>query len=208
MQRSTPFLWPSLSSLIVNSFIMTVQEYRDYIAAGNPVVAGSPAHLFMHEMSQEAIRISMEINNKYHTPEELRALFSELWGIEVPESFAMFPPFNTDCGKNTHIGERLFMNSGCKFQDQGGIFIGNDCLLGHNVTLCSINHNPDPDRRGDMEFKPIRIEDKVWLGANVTVCPGVTIGEGAIVAAGAVVTKDVAPRTVVGGVPAKYIKGI
>lgn len=187
---------------------MTVQEYRDYIAAGKPVEAGSEAHQLMHQMAQDAIRITMEINNKYHTPKELRALFSELWGIEVPESFAMFPPFNTDCGKNTHIGERLFMNSGCKFQDQGGIFIGNDCLLGHNVTLCTINHNPGPDRRGDMEFKPIRIEDKVWLGANVTVCPGVTIGEGAIVAAGAVVTKDVAPRTVVGGVPAKNIKTI
>ena len=91
---------------------MTVQEYRDYIAAGNPVVAGSDVHLFMHQMAQEAIRITMEINNKYHTPEELRKLFSELWDIEVPESFGMFPPFNTDCGKNTHIGERVFINSG------------------------------------------------------------------------------------------------
>ena len=70
---------------------MKVQEYRDYIAAGKPVVAGSDAHLFMHQMAQEAIRITMEINNKYHTPEELRKLFSELWDIEVPESFGMFP---------------------------------------------------------------------------------------------------------------------
>ena len=150
----------------------------------------------------------MEINNKYHTPEELRKLFSELWDIDVPETFGMFPPFNTDCGKNTHIGERVFINSGCKFQDQGGIFIGNDCLIGHNATLCTINHNPDPDHRGDMTFMPIYIEDKVWLGANVTILPGVTIGEGAIVAAGAVVTKDVEPRTVVGGVPARFIKKV
>ena len=178
------------------------------MAEGLPVENGSEAHLLMHQMAQEAIRITMEINNRYHTPEELRTLFSELWGIEVPESFAMFPPFNTDCGKNTHIGARLFMNSGCKFQDQGGIFIGNDCLLGHNVTLCTINHNPDPDHRGDMSFAPIRIEDKVWIGANVTVLQGVTIGEGAIVAAGAVVSKDVAPRTIVGGVPAKFIKNV
>ena len=97
---------------------MTVQEYRDYIAAGNPVENGSEPHLFMHQMAQEAIRITMEINNKYHTPEELRKLFSELWDIEVPESFGMFPPFNTDCGKNTHIGERVFINSGCKFKIQ------------------------------------------------------------------------------------------
>ena len=187
---------------------MTVQEYRDYIAAGNPVENGSKPHLFMHRMAQEAIRITMEINNKYHTPEELRKLFSDLWDIDVPETFGMFPPFNTDCGKNTHIGERVFINSGCKFQDQGGIFIGNDCLIGHNVTLCTINHNPDPEHRGDMTLKPIRIEDKVWLGANVTILQGVTIGEGAIVAAGAVVNKDVAPRTVVGGVPAKFIKNV
>lgn len=78
---------------------MTVQEYRNYIAAGNPVGNGSEAHLFMHQMAQEAIRITMEINNKYHTPEELRELFSELWDIDVPETFGMFPPFNTDCGK-------------------------------------------------------------------------------------------------------------
>ena len=122
---------------------MTVQEYRDYIAAGNPVENGSEPHLFMHRMAQEAIRITMEINNKYHTPEELRKLFSDLWDIDVPETFGMFPPFNTDCGKNTHIGERVFINSGCKFQDQGGIFIGNDCLISHNATLCTINHNPD-----------------------------------------------------------------
>ena len=178
------------------------------MADGLPVENGSEAHLLMHQMAQESIRITMEINNRYHSPEELRTLFSELWGIEVPESFSMFPPFNTDCGKNTHIGERLFMNCGCKFQDQGGIFIGDDCLLGHNVTLCTINHNPDPDHRGDMSFATIRIEDKVWIGANATVLQGVTIGEGAIVAAGAVVTKDVAPRTVVGGVPAKFIKKI
>ena len=187
---------------------MTVQEYRNYIAAGNPVGNGSEVHLFMHQMAQEAIRITMEINNKYHTPEELREVFSKLWDIEVPETFGMFPPFNTDCGKNTHIGERVFINSGCKFQDQGGIFIGNDCLIGHNATLCTINHNPDPEHRGGMTFKPIRIEDKVWIGANVTILQGVTIGEGAIVAAGAVVTKDVEPRTVVGGVPAKFIKKV
>lgn len=131
---------------------MTILEYKQHIAAGLPVEAGSPTHLFMHAMSQEAILITMEINNRYHTPEELRALLSELWGIEVPESVGMFPPFNTDCGKNTEVGERTFINSGCKFQDQGGIRIGCDCLIGHNATLCTINHNLDPDHRGDMTF--------------------------------------------------------
>ena len=126
----------------------------------------------------------------------------------MPETVGMFPPFYTDFGRNTVVGERTFINAGCKFQDQGGIVIGDDCLIGHNATLCTINHAQDPDRRGDMEFHPISIGNKVWLGANVTILPGVTIGEGAIVAAGAVVNKDVPARTIVGGVPAKVIKKI
>lgn len=178
------------------------------MAAGLPVEAGSEAHMLMHQMAQEALRITMQLNNKYHEPHEVRQLLAELWGIDVPESLGMFPPFSTDFGKNTTVGERVFINAGCKFQDQGGISIGNDCLIGHNVTLCTINHDPCPERRADMVFRPIRIADKVWIGANATVLPGVTIGEGAIIAAGAVVTKDVAPRTVVGGVPAKVIKTV
>lgn len=71
---------------------MTILEYKQHIAAGLPVEAGSPAHLFMHAMSQEAIRITMEINNRYHTPEELRALLSELWGIEVPSPSCQASP--------------------------------------------------------------------------------------------------------------------
>lgn len=187
---------------------MTIEEFRQHMAEGRPVESGSEAHILMHEMAQEALRITAEINSKYHTPSELHALLAELWGHDFPTSVGMFPPFGTDCGKNTWVGDRTFINMGCSFQDQGGIFIGNDCLIGHNATLCTINHNPNPERRADMTFKPIRIEDKVWLGANVTIVPGVTIGEGAIVAAGAVVTRDVEPRTVVGGVPAKFIKRV
>jgi len=187
---------------------MTTEQFRKHIADGLPVENGSEVHLFMHKMSQEALWMTAEINGRYHEPRELRKLLAELWEHDVPESLVMFPPFGTDCGKNTWVGERTVINMGCKFQDQGGIFIGNDCLIGHNATLCTINHSLDPDHRGDMIFKPIRIEDKVWLGANVTILQGVTIGEGAIVAAGAVVTKDVAPRTIVGGIPAKKIKDI
>jgi acetyltransferase-like isoleucine patch superfamily enzyme len=120
----------------------------------------------------------------------------------------VIPPFNTDCGKNIHIGENVFINSGCKMQDQGGIYIGDDVLIGHNACLLTINHDFDPDSRADMHPAPIHIENKAWLGSNVTVLPGVTIGEGAIVAAGAVVTKDVEAGTIVGGVPAKFIKNV
>jgi acetyltransferase-like isoleucine patch superfamily enzyme len=133
---------------------------------------------------------------------------SELAGRQIDNSFGLFLPFNTDCGKNLTIGKRVFINSGCKFQDQGGITIGDDVLIGHNVVIATLNHSFDPERRGDLEPCPVKIGNKVWIGANATILPGVTVGEGAIVAAGAVVTKDVASLTVVGGVPAKVIKVI
>ena len=170
---------------------MTIEQFRERMATDEPIIGGSDLHMQFHQFSQEALRITAEINGSYHTPEELRKLLSELWAIDVPESFGMFPPFYTDCGKNTHVGERVFINMGCKFQDQGGIFIDDDALIGHGMIA-----------------KPIHIGKKVWLGANVTVLQGVTIGENAIVAAGAVVTKDVPANAIVGGVPAKVIKMI
>lgn len=185
---------------------MTVKEYYELLNSGQRVEGGSPAHMVMHGESQRALRLTMEINSRYHEPEELCKLFFELIDQPEQEGFGLFPPFYTDGGRNIHIGKNVFINAGCKFQDQGGIYIGNDILIGHNTVLATLNHDPDPDKRADLLPAPIRIEDKVWLGANVTVTQGVTIGEGAIVAAGAVVIEDVPPRTVVAGVPAVVIK--
>ena len=126
----------------------------------------------------------------------------------MDESFGLFPPFYTDCGKNIHIGKNVFINMGCKFQDQGGIFIGDWALIGHNVVLATLNHAASPKDRGSMIPAPIRIGKNVWVGANAVILPGVTIGDGAIVAAGAVVNRDVPENTVVGGVPAKVIRTI
>lgn len=187
---------------------MTTTEFIKIMDSGEIIPAGSPIHAKMHELSQEAIRITMEINNSYHNHEEIVALMSELTGIKIHDSFGLFPPFYTDCGKNIKIGKRVFINAGCKFQDQGGITIGDDVLIGHNCVIATLNHVMDPDRRADMIPAPVKIGDKVWIGANVTILQGVTIGEGAIIAAGAVVNKDVPPRTVVGGIPAKIIKTI
>ena len=187
---------------------MTIQEFRDYMASGKPIDGNSPMHLMFHKLSQKALRITAEINGKYHTPEELHELLEQLWGREVPKTVGMFPPFYTDCGKNTVVGEHVFINMGCKFQDQGGIIIDDGALIGHNVVLATLNHNFDPDKRGGMTHAPIHISKNVWIGANATILAGVTVGDGAIVAAGAVVTKDVAPRTIVGGVPAKFIRAI
>ncbi|MBO6222613.1 MAG: sugar O-acetyltransferase [Bacteroidales bacterium] len=187
---------------------MTIQEFRDYMTVPQDIEGWSVIHLMFHSLSQRALKITSEINGKYHTPEELHALLEELMQRELPKDLGMFPPFYTDCGVNTVIGERVFINMGCKFQDQGGIFIGEGSLIGHNVVLATLNHFEDPARRSGMHSAPIHIGKNVWIGSNATVLQGVTIGDGAIVAAGAVVTKDVAPMTVVGGIPAKFIKTI
>lgn len=185
---------------------MDLEAFLEHLNSGKPIQGGSEAHLFMHGVSQEALRITAEMNGSYHTPAELRALFSRLIGKPVDESFGLFPPFYTDCGKNIHVGKNVFINMGCKFQDQGGIFIGDGALIGHNVMLATLNHAKSPKDRASMIPAPIRIGRNVWIGSNATVLPGVTIGDGAIVAAGAVVDKDVPENTIVGGVPAKIIR--
>lgn len=146
------------------------------------------------------------LNTRYTTPAERVAILERLTGRPVPASVMLFPPFTTDCGKNLRLGERVFLNSGCRFQDQGGITIGDDALVGHNVVIATLNHDPDPDLRAATIPRPVVVGSRVWIGANATILPGVTIGDGAVVAAGAVVTKDVPARTVVGGVPARVIK--
>ena len=187
---------------------MNLKDYLDYVNSGERIIGGSPEHLFMTDMLQEALKITHKINNEYHTPDEIQELFADLTDSPINKTLGLIPPFNTDFGKNIHIGDNVFINSGCKMQDQGGIFIGDDVLIGHNACLLTLNHDADPDFRADMHPEPIHIENKAWLGSNVTVLPGVRIGEGAIVAAGAVVTKDVEAGSIVGGVPAKFIKSI
>ncbi|MCI8391423.1 MAG: sugar O-acetyltransferase [Roseburia sp.] len=150
----------------------------------------------------------MEMNHQYHTPEELREIMGRLTGKSIDDTFRLFPPFYTDFGKNITIGKDVFINSGCHFQDQGGIEIGDGVLIGHNVVLATINHDLDPEENRKNHYSPVKIGNHVWIGSNATVLPGVTIGDWAVVAAGAVVTQDVPPLTVVGGIPAKVLKKV
>lgn len=161
---------------------------------------------YANTLFQEAIRIGVEMNTHYHTPEELREIMSRLTGKKVDDTFRLFPPFYTDFGKNITIGKDVFINSGCHFQDQGGIEIGDGALIGHSVVLATINHAIAPSEKRKNYYAPIKIGNNVWIGSNATILPGVTIGEWAVVAAGSVVTKDVAPYTIVGGIPARVIK--
>lgn len=185
---------------------INTQIFIEVMNSGKEIIAGSEIHKYMVKLSNEAMKITSRLNNEYHKPEEICLLFSELTGKKVDASFGMFPPFYTDCGKNIHVGKNVFINSGCHFQDQGGIYIDDGALIGHEVVLATLNHNMNPESRANLIPSPIHIGKNVWIGAHATVLPGVNIGDGAVVAAGAVVTKDVPEKTVVGGVPASVLK--
>ena len=185
---------------------MELQEFLEHVDSGALIEGGSEHHRFMHDAAQEAFQITAELNSGYRDPGEIRALLGRLTGRPVDDSVTVFPPFHSEFGKNMHLGKNVFINLGCRFQDTGGITIGDGTLIGHGSTLTTLNHAIDPARRADMTPSPILIGRNVWLGAGVTVVPGVTIGNGAIVGAGSVVTKDVPADTVVAGVPARTIR--
>ena len=170
--------------------------------------AGSDEDAAMRDVSAETRRLCAEMNNGVYTDEEIRNYMSGITGYEVDESFSLFVPFTADFGKNIKLGKNIFINSGCRFQDQGGITIGDGSLIGHNVVLATINHDYDPKNRGTMHLKPIVLEKNSWIGSNATILSGITIGENSIVAAGSVVTKNVPPNTIVAGNPAKFMSNL
>lgn len=185
-----------------------LQALLDALNAGETIGGGSPHHAAMHAASRESLRITAQLNGRYNTEEQVRELLSELVGYRVPDSLGLFPPFTADFGKKIHFGEDVFVNSGCRFQDQGGITIGDGCLIGHNAVITTLNHAMEPSRRADMVPAPVVLGKGVWFGANVTVLPGVTIGDGAVIGAGAVVTKDVPARAIMVGLPAKQVGSV
>ena len=135
-------------------------------------------------------------------------MFSRLTGAAVDESFWLLPPFYTDFGKNIRVGRNVFINHACEFMDRGGITIEDDVLIGPKVNLVTISHPLDAAERRSTYCAPIVVKKGAWLGAAVSVMPGVTIGENAVVAANAVVTRDVPDNVVVAGVPARIIDHI
>ncbi|WP_346696035.1 DapH/DapD/GlmU-related protein [Barnesiella viscericola] len=183
---------------------MTLQEFLQHTAERKPL-RGAEIGQFMNEMSDEARRITCQMNNAYHTPDEIRELLAQLTGQPVPDTVRVFPPLYADFGKNIHLGENVFINDCCHFQDHGGITLGDGCQIGHGVVFATLNHGLAPEDRQTTYPAPIVLGRNVWVGANATILQGVTIGDNAVVAAGAVVTKDVAANTVVGGVPARLI---
>lgn len=186
---------------------MTLEKFREYVKSGCPLNTGDILE-FMSRMSDEARKITTRLNATYHTQEEIRELLSELLGRPVPPTLRVFPPFYTDFGKNITLGERVFINACCHFQDHGGVTIGDDCQIGHDVVFATLNHGMEPSDRKTTYPAPIVLGKNVWVGAHATLLPGVSVGDHAVIAAGAVVTRDVPSLAVVGGVPAKLLKSL
>ncbi len=188
---------------------MTLDAFLEHVAQRKPLDMYTPGVFqFLNEMNDEARRITAELNNAYHSMDEIRELFSQLSGKPVNPTLRIFPPLYTDFGKNIQVGKNVFINGGCHFQDQGGITLGDDCLIGHNVVFATLNHFIEPSERASLRPAPIVLGKNVWVGSSSTILQGVTIGDNAIIAAGSVVTKDVPANAIVGGVPAHIIRYI
>jgi acetyltransferase-like isoleucine patch superfamily enzyme len=176
------------------------------MSEANPARSAEGRQMF--ENLRRAVRLSARLSEiGFDDLAALRAAFSELIGSPLDDRFMIIPPFSTDCGLNTTIGSNVFINQGCHFMDLGGIRIGDDVMIGPKVNLVSAGHPTDPrERRNGIVKRPIVIGNNVWIGAAATILPGVTIGDNAVVAAGAVVSRDVPASTIAAGVPARVLK--
>ena len=123
---------------------MDLLEFLAHVDNGGLIEGGSEHHEFMHGAAQEASRTVTELNTGYRTPEEVRALLTRLTGKPVDESVAVFPPFYSEFGKNLTLGKEVFINIGCRFQDTGGITIGDGSLIGHGSTLTTLDQASTP----------------------------------------------------------------
>ncbi|GAB3775858.1 sugar O-acetyltransferase [Spirosoma horti] len=174
--------------------------------AGEPLCKNDPEYSKFGEVVARTIRLCVEMNATATDVDKVRRQLSEIIGTEVDPSTTIFPPFHTNFGQFIRLGKNIFINHACSFLDIGGITIEDDVMIGPRVNLTSENHPLDPNDRTTVLLQPIVLKRNAWIGAGATILPGVTIGENSIVAAGAVVSRDVPPNSVVAGVPAKVVK--
>lgn len=174
---------------------------------GEVIRVDDPEYPKIQAAINRAFRQTTELNNlDASDTDAVRAALSELTGQAIDPSSVLRPPFYSDFGQNIRIGRNVFINHDCTFMDRGGITLEDRVLIGPKVSLITTNHQLDPSERRHTVSEPIIIKENAWVGVAATVMPGVTIGEHSVVAAGATVTKDVPPNTVVAGVPARVVK--
>ncbi|MBW8733024.1 MAG: sugar O-acetyltransferase [Asticcacaulis sp.] len=171
---------------------------------------GTPESAAMSANVKRAMAITAALNRlTFDDAGQVRALFSELIGKKVDDSFLLIPPFYTAGGSDITVGRNVFINQNCTFYDLGGLDIGDDVMIGPNVSLITTGHPVEPEqRRAAVIARPIVIERNVWIAAGATIIGGVTVGENSVVAAGSVVTRDVPPNRLVGGNPARVIRSV
>ena len=144
---------------------MTLEEFKSFAKTGKPFNT-EEIHQFMDKMGGEARKITFRLNSAYHTPEEIRAILSELFGKAVPATLRVFPPFYTDFGKNIEVGENVFINACCHFQDHGGVRIGDGCQIGHNVVFATLNHFLEPEKRTVAVGVPAKVIKHIYTPAS------------------------------------------
>ena len=187
--------------------VITPSDIFSRLRTGELVRLTDPEFSKINEVLKHTMKFSAELNSATDS-DHAREVLSKITGSEIDPGTTVLIPFYTNFGRFITIGKNVFINHACSFLDLGGITIEDEVLIGPRVNLVTENHPADPAERKSLLTKPIIIRRNAWIGANATILPGVTVGENAIVAAGAVVSKDVPANTVVGGVPAKFIKSI
>jgi acetyltransferase-like isoleucine patch superfamily enzyme len=179
----------------------------DRLRSGESIPPNDPEAYKMIEASFATKKLLLRMNST-DDPNEVRNLLSQITCMEIDSSTTIFTPLYINYGKHTKIGKNVFINFDCTFLDLGGITIEDGVLIAPKVSLLSEGHPASPESRHSLMVGHIHIKKNAWIGANATILQGVTIGENAVVAAGAVVSKDVPDNTIVGGIPAKIIKTI
>ncbi len=185
----------------------SIRDIFERLRGGEPIRLNDPEYSKINEVVIRTIALNNRLNQVGEI-NKVRAILSEIIGAEVDETTTLFPPFYTNFGRFTQLGKHVFINHACSFLDMGGITLEDHVLIGPKVNLITENHPLNPEDRRALIGKPILIKRNAWIGAGAIILPGVTVGENSMVAAGAVVSKDVPANTVVGGIPAKFIKHI
>jgi acetyltransferase-like isoleucine patch superfamily enzyme len=170
----------------------------------------TPESAAMSANVKRAMAITATLNRlTFDDADEVRALFSDLIGQGVDDSFLLIPPFYTTRGLDISVGRNVFVNQNCTFYDLGGLDLADEVMIGPNVSIITSGHPVEPSQRyACVIAKAIAIERNVWIAAGATIIGGVTVGENSVVAAGSTVTKDVPPNTLVGGNPARVIRSV
>lgn len=183
------------------------KDIHELLNAGEPVSMAHPDMGQLADEAYEAFSILFRFNQTFEL-KSARAIFSELIGQPLSDTSTVYPPFYTNYGKNISVGKNVFINHACSFLDLGGITIEDDVMIGPRVSITSENHPVEVEDRKTLVPGKVTIKKNAWIGGGAHILPGITIGENAVVAAGAVVIRDVPPNTVVGGIPAKVLKQI